>query len=114
MQEEPIDQAKVDDPLAHLRRPLTKDDLDKVRHIEGFRIGTDEDNIALSDPPYYTACPNPFLEDFIRAYGTPYNEETDTYHREPFATDISEGKNDPIYNAHSYHTKVGATFFDRG
>ncbi len=28
------------------------------------------------------------------------------YHREPFAADASEGKNDPIYNAHSYHTKV--------
>jgi hypothetical protein len=28
------------------------------------------------------------------------------YHREPFASDVSEGKNDPIYNAHSYHTKV--------
>jgi len=28
------------------------------------------------------------------------------YHREPFAADVSEGKNDPIYNAHSYHTKV--------
>jgi hypothetical protein len=29
-----------------------------------------------------------------------------TYQREPFAADVSEGKNDPIYNAHSYHTKV--------
>jgi hypothetical protein len=28
------------------------------------------------------------------------------YHREPFVSDVSEGKNDPIYNAHSYHTKV--------
>src|SRR5450830_1678341 len=28
------------------------------------------------------------------------------YSREPFAADVSEGKNDPIYNAHSYHTKV--------
>ncbi len=28
------------------------------------------------------------------------------YYREPFAADVSEGKNDPIYNAHSYHTKV--------
>ena len=94
------------DALVHLYRPLRKEDLDKVRHIEGFPIGADEDVIALSDPPYYTACPNPFLEDFIRAYGKPYDEATDTYHREPFATDVSEGKNDPIYNAHSYHTKV--------
>ena len=53
------------------RRKLTKEDLDKVRHIEGFPIGKDEDIIALSDAPYYTACPNPFIEDFIRENGTP-------------------------------------------
>lgn len=85
---------------------LTKADIDKVRHIEGFPIGRDEDIIALSRPPYYTACPNPFIEDFIRENGTPYDEATDDYHREPFAADVSEGKNDPIYMAHSYHTKV--------
>ena len=88
------------------RRKLTKEDIDKVRDIEGFPIGSDEDIIALSDAPFYTACPNPFIEDFIKEYGTPYDEATDDYHREPFAADVSEGKNDPIYNAHSYHTKV--------
>ncbi len=88
------------------RRKLTKEDINKVRNIEGFPIGTDEDIIALSDAPYYTACPNPFIEDFIRENGTPYDEATDDYHREPFAADVSEGKNDPIYMAHAYHTKV--------
>ena len=88
------------------RRKLTKEDIDKVRNIEGFPIGTDEDIIALSDAPFYTACPNPFIEDFIKEYGTPYDEATDDYHREPFAADVSEGKNDPIYMAHTYHTKV--------
>ena len=39
-------------------------------------------------------------------YGSEYDAETDDYRREPFAADVSEGKNDPIYNAHSYHTKV--------
>ena len=87
-------------------RKLTKADIDKVRDIEGFPIGTDEDIIALSDAPYYTACPNPFIEEFIKENGTPYDEETDDYHREPFATDVSEGKADPIYMAHAYHTKV--------
>lgn len=85
---------------------LTKQDIDKVRHIEGFPIAKDEDIIALSDPPYYTACPNPFIEDFIKEHGKPYVEEIDDYHREPFSADVSEGKNDAIYNAHSYHTKV--------
>ncbi len=77
----------------------------EFRKIEGFPIGSDEDILALSDPPYYTACPNPFIADFIKHYGKPY-DPSKPYSREPFATDVSEGKNDPIYNAHSYHTKV--------
>ncbi|WP_245863604.1 DNA methyltransferase [Candidatus Viridilinea mediisalina] len=77
----------------------------EFRKIEGFPLGTDEDILALSDPPYYTACPNPFLEEFMRVYGKPY-DPSEAYSKEPFAADVSEGKNDPIYNAHSYHTKV--------
>ena len=77
----------------------------EFRKIEGFPIGEDEDILALSDPPYYTACPNPFIEDFIKHYGKPFDPSV-PYSREPFASDVSEGKNDPIYNAHSYHTKV--------
>ena len=76
------------------------------RKIEGFPIGDDKDVLALSNPPFYTACPNPFLGEFIEHYGNEYVAYTDDYHREPFATDVSEGKNDPIYTAHSYHTKV--------
>lgn len=77
----------------------------EFRRIEGFPLGSDEDILALSDPPYYTACPNPFLQDFIQVYGKPYDAD-EPYHKEPFAADVSEGKSDPIYNAHSYHTKV--------
>ena len=86
-------------------RPL-EEMLDSVRDIEGFPIGRDEDILALSDAPWYTACPNPYVNEFIGAFGTPYDEETDDYERKPFVSDVSEGKNDPIYNAHSYHTKV--------
>lgn len=82
------------------------DNLDNLRSIEGFPKGKDEDLLALSNPPYYTAYPNPHIEDFIRQYGKPYDEASDDYHREPFVSDVSEGKGDPIYNAHSYHTKV--------
>lgn len=77
----------------------------EFRKIEGFPVGSDEDILALSDPPYFTACPNPFIGDFIKHYGKPY-DPSKPYSREPFAADVSEGKNDPIYNAHSYHTKV--------
>ncbi|MED1124953.1 DNA methyltransferase [Bacillus atrophaeus] len=95
---------------AYFREELRKK-LPELKKIEGFPIGDDEDIVALSDPPYYTACPNPWFNDFIEEwekekvtkYGQNLEEE---YHREPFATDISEGKNNTIYNAHSYHTKV--------
>lgn len=85
---------------------LTKQDIDKVRDIEGFPIGSDEDIIALSNPPYYTACPNPFIEEFIRVNGEEYNEKYDDYSKEPLADDVVEDKHDLIYNIHTYHTKV--------
>lgn len=80
----------------------------EFRKIEGFPIGSDEEILNLSDPPYYTACPNPWIADFIAEWEAqkPEKPEGYNYHREPFAADVSEGKNDPIYNAHSYHTKV--------
>ena len=59
----------------------------------------------MSDPPYYTACPNPFLEDFVRVHGTAY-DATQPYEREPFAVDSSVGKTDQLFQLHSYHTKV--------
>jgi hypothetical protein len=80
----------------------------EFRKIEGFPIGSDEDILNLSDPPYYTACPNPWIADFIAEWEAekPEHPQGSNYHREPFAADVSEGKQDPIYNAHSYHTKV--------
>ena len=78
----------------------------EFRKIEGFPIGTDEAILELSDPPYYTACPNPLLNDFVEYWKVEPKDTHDEYHRDPFTADVSEGKNDPIYNAHSYHTKV--------
>ena len=78
----------------------------EFRRIEGFPIGTNEAILALSDPPYHTACPNPFIKEWLREHGKPFDPNTDIYHREPFAADVSEGKTHPIYNAHAYHTKV--------
>ena len=98
----PSDEARREHYLKLLAEKL-KDST--FRKIVGFPIGSNEDILALSDPPYYTACPNPFIEDFIRHYGKPYDSSV-PYSKEPFAADVSEGKNDPIYNAHSYHTKV--------
>jgi hypothetical protein len=83
----------------------SKDLLQRWKDEVGFPHGEIEDILNLSDPPYYTACPNPFIVDFIKHYGKPYDPNV-PYSKEPFAADVSEGKNDPIYNAHSYHTKV--------
>lgn len=80
--------------------------LDSVRDIDGFPIAEDKDILALSDPPFYTACPNPYIKEFIEEYGTPYDAENDDYHMAPFLGDISGKKTDPIYMAHTYHTKV--------
>lgn len=94
---------------AHFTEELRKKLQDpEFRKIDGFPIGSDEDILNLSDPPYYTACPNPWVAEFIDEWETqkPAKPEDYQYHREPFAADVSEGKNDPIYNAHSYHTKV--------
>ncbi len=75
------------------------------RKIEGFPQGTDEAILAMSDPPYYTACSNPWLAEFVAHYGKPYDPAV-KYSREPLAIDVSVGKTDAIYKAHSYHTKV--------
>ncbi|UED70183.1 MULTISPECIES: DNA methyltransferase [Brevibacillus] len=84
--------------------------LPELKKMEGFPIGEDEDILALSDPPYYTACPNPWINDLIDEWKNEkqqqYAEHENDYHRELFAFDVSEGKNDPMYLAHSYHTKV--------
>ena len=77
----------------------------EFRKIEGFPIGDDEDILALSDPPYYTACPNPFIEEFIKHYGKPYDPDR-AHTIKPFAFDIAEGRHTWLYKAHTYHTKV--------
>ncbi|NCC27529.1 MAG: DNA methylase, partial [Gammaproteobacteria bacterium] len=77
----------------------------EFRTTPGFPQGEDEAILRMSDPPYYTACPNPFLADFARLHGKPYDPDAH-YEREPFAVDVSVGKTDQLYKAHGYHTKV--------
>ncbi|MCD8511938.1 MAG: DNA methylase [Bacillus sp. (in: Bacteria)] len=93
----------------HFRKEL-RQKLVELRGMEGFPLGEEEAIIALSDPPYYTACPNPWLNEAVQEWETEKEkwqaDKRNEYHREPYAADISEGKNDAIYNAHSYHTKV--------
>lgn len=97
---------------AYFREELRKR-LPELKSIEGFPIGEDDDIINLSDPPYYTACPNPWLNDFIAEWEQEKVELEAQGKRKknfevkvPYASDVSEGKNNPIYMAHAYHTKV--------
>lgn len=75
------------------------------RSQEGFPEGSNDDILAMSDPPYYTACPNPWVAEFVRHNGKPFDQGP-RYDKKPFAADVSEGKNNPVYLSHTYHTKV--------
>ena len=83
----------------------SKDLLQRWKDEVGFPYGEIEDILSLSDPPWHTACPNPFLGEFVEACGTPY-DPGEPYRRKPFAVDVSEGKTHSVYRAHGYHTKV--------
>ena len=89
--------------MAHAKR--SKDLLQRWKDEVGFPHGDIEDILRLSDPPWHTACPNPFLGAFAAAHGRPY-DPAEPYRRKPFAVDVSEGKTHPVYRAHGYHTKV--------
>lgn len=98
----PSDDARREHFLKLLAEKLKEPEF---RAQEGFPQGTDDAILELSDPPYYTACPNPWLSDFVAESADPKDSDHE-YSREPFTADVSEGKNDAIYNAHGYHTKV--------
>lgn len=51
------------------------------------------------------SLPNIF-EQYLEKKFASYNSDTDLYRCPPFAHPVKAGKNSPIYNAHSYHTKV--------
>ena len=111
--------ANDDERRIYFREELRKK-LPELRHIEGFPIGSDDDIINLSDPPYYTACPNPWLNDFVKEWEEEKKQleaegkrSADFEVTEPYAADISDIKNDSVYRAHTYHTKVPHTIIMR-
>lgn len=98
--------ANDDERREHFRDLLRQRLADpEFRKRPGFPQGSDDNIIHMSDPPYYTACPNPFLDDFIAEVGSVY-DPSEAYARAPMAIDVSVGKTDSLYRAHGYHTKV--------
>lgn len=76
--------------------------IDDLRDRPGFPRGGDDEIIAMSLPPYATACPNPYMADWVAKH-TDSNERDDPG---PFVADVKVGKGNAIYKAHSYPTKV--------
>jgi len=96
------EQARREHFMALLKEKLQDPEF---RKIPGFPQGSDEAILRMSDPPYYTACPNPFLEEFVGCHSQTYAPD-EGYEREPFTVDVSIGKTDQLFQLHSYHTKV--------
>lgn len=96
--------------FASLARPLTEPELDQARKVEGFPAGEESTIQSMCVPPFYTACPNPFLPAILAEWERQRVGHKEVHElperREPFAADITEGKQDPIYKVHPYHTKV--------
>lgn len=92
------------DIAAHRQRLSSQ--LTSLRGQPGAPLGDDEDIVSMSLPPYYTACPNPDLGAWLEETKPDGYDDREYVDPGPFATDISEGKSNPFYKAHSYPTKV--------
>src|SRR5690625_4133904 len=96
------------------RREYFREELRKklpdLKKMDGFPIGDDEDIIELSDPPYYTACPNPWINELIEEWEQvkekEQNRDTDFKLEKPYSKDVSEGKYDSMFRYHPFPTKV--------
>ena len=92
---------------AYFRKELRKK-LPELKRIEGYPLGDDEDIITLSDPPYFTACPNPWLNDFVvewekekKQLAAEGKRKEEKKVSEPYAYGITQGKHSAIYNVHT-------------
>lgn len=91
------DEENRDEYLKLLAKKLSDPEF---RNTPGFPDATNEAILRLSDPPYYTACPNPFLSDLVPT------EDSPIVRRQPFASDIKEGRHETVYLTHTYHAKT--------
>lgn len=75
----------------------------EFRKTPGFPEARDEDILRLSDPPYYTACPNPFVITHVRQHLSGSNAAPVDA---PYVGDFEVDSRNPVYLYHPYHTKV--------
>lgn len=68
-----------------------------------FPNASDDEIIRLSNPPYYTACPNPFIGEFVESTK---NSNMEPASAQPYSGDLVADSRHPVYSFHPYHTKV--------
>lgn len=96
----PNDQARREHYSRLLAEKLSHSDF---RKLPGFPTASIEEILELSDPPYYTACPNPFIPDFISQNLT---SAPDAVTNLPHVGDLEADARHPVFSFHPYHTKV--------
>lgn len=97
---------KNDDERREFFRDELRKKLPELKAIDGYPTGKDEEIITLSDPPYYTACPNPWIKEIVNEWEREKTISKKKTNIIPFVADVSEGKYDLNYKLHPYHTKV--------
>jgi DNA modification methylase/transcription elongation factor Elf1 len=73
----------------------------ELRNIPGCPTGTDAAILLMSSPPGHTACPNPFITDWLSRIDDDARPDPG-----PFSADTTAGKTSIVYKAHSFPTKV--------
>lgn len=95
--QEPRDDSAIRDDLRQRLASLTGG---------GRPHGSDDAIIAMSSPPLHTACPNPYLGDWLAGVRAAAGAEADRTDPGPYLDDVSGSKSTLQYKAHSYPTKV--------
>ena len=76
----------------------------RQRSVEGCPDGTDDAIVAMSSPRAHTACPNPFIADWLEGLVRPSDNGRKA--PGPYSADTTAGKTSVVYKAHNYPTKV--------
>ena len=75
----------------------------EFRSRSDFPDSSNEEILRLSNPPYYTACPNPFIKEFVEFTK---NKNTSPISDKPYSGDLVADSRHPVFSFHPYHTKV--------
>lgn len=96
----------VDDAAARATASrVLREHLEDLRAQPGCPDGSADAIMEMSSAPAYTACPNPFIGEWLPSEPEALGED-DRPDPGPFASDSTAGKTSLVYKAHGYPTKV--------